>query len=257
MTTPQTTPLTYNGYVTQIATMAVVDTTTVSSVVQSTDPAFNIIIPQMLNYAELRIQRDLDLLPSQTSRPYTIISASNQLQLDADDFVTVQTITINSSGNTYTLLPSTKEFLQNVYGSSASTAMPAYFAMYGGDLATGGNTYNNIIFGPYSDANYNATVTGTVRLPTLYQSATTALAATATTFISVYFPDLLIQASMIYIAQYQRNFGQASNDPSMGPTYELQYQNLLRSAAVEEGRKKFSAAAWSSMSPAVAATPSR
>lgn len=257
MTSPQTTPLTYNGYVTQIATMAVVDTTTSSGVVVGVDDAFNTIIPQMLNYAELRIQRDLDLLPSQTSRTYALTTGNNQLQLDADDFVTLQTVQINSGGNIFTLLPVTKEVLQNVYGSSASTARPVWFAMYGGDLSTGGNTYNNIIVGPYPDANYAITITGTVRLPTLYQSATTELANTATTFISTYFPDLLIQASMIYIAQYQRNFGQASNDPAMGPTYELQYQNLLKSATVEEARKKFSAAAWSSMSPAVVATPSR
>jgi len=257
MTAPQTTPLTYNGYITQVATMAVVNTTTVSGVVQGVDASFNAIVPQMLNYAELRIQRDLDLLPSQTSRTYTLVTGNNQLQLDADDFVTVQTIAITSGGITYPLLPSTKEYLQNVYGSSASTAMPTLFAMYGGDLASGGNNYNNILLGPYPDSDYSVTVTGTVRLPTLYQNATTAQAATGTTFISTYFPDMLVQASMIYIAQFQRNFGQASNDPSMGPTYELQYQNLLKGAAVEEGRKKFSAAAWSSMSPAVAATPSR
>ena len=243
MTAPQTNPLTYNLYVTQIANMAVVDTTTVSGVVQGVDSAFNILIPSMLNYAELRIQRDLDLLPSQTSRTYTLTTGSNQLQLDVDDFVTVQTIAVTSGGNTYPLLPSTKEFLQNVYGASGSTDMPAYFAMYGGDLSTGGNTYNNIIVGPYPDQNYPVTVTGTVRLPSLYQNATTALAGSATTFISTYLPDLLVQASMIYVAQYQRNFGQASNDPAMGPTYELQYQNLLRGAGVEEARKKFSAAA--------------
>ena len=257
MTAPQTTPLTYNGYVTQIATMAVVDTTTVSGVVQGTDTAFNNLLPQMLNYAELRIQRDLDLLPSQTSRTYSLTTGNNQLQLDVDDFVTVQSVQINSGGNTIPLLPVTKEILQNVYGSSTATAQPVWFAMYGGDLATGGNTYNNIIVGPYPDAAYAITITGTVRLPTLYQNATTALASTATTFISTYLPDLLIQASMIYIAQFQRNFGQASNDPAMGPTYELQYQNLLKSAVVEEARKKFSAAAWSSMSPAVVATPTR
>ena len=59
MSTPNTTPLTYNGYVTQIGTMAVVNTTTNSGVVVGVDAAFNNIIPQMLNYAELRIQRDL------------------------------------------------------------------------------------------------------------------------------------------------------------------------------------------------------
>lgn len=257
MTAPQTTPLTYNGYVSQIATMAVVETTTSSGVVQGVDAAFNAIIPQMLNYAELRIQRDLDLLPSQTSRNYTLTIGSNQLQLDVDDFVTLQSVQVNDGGNTYTMLPVTKEYLQNVYGSSSTTGIPAYFAMYGGDLSTGGNTYNNIIFGPYPAAAYGVTITGTVRLPTLYKNATTELASTGTTFISTYLPDLLVQASMIYIAQYQRNFGQASNDPAMGPTYELQYQNLLKTAIVEEARKKYSAAAWSSMSPAVAATPSR
>jgi hypothetical protein len=62
---------------------------------------------------------------------------------------------------------------------------------------------------------------------------------------------------MIYISQFQRNFGAASNDPNMGPTFELQYQNLLKSAFVEEARKKFAASAWSSMSPPMAATPTR
>ena len=257
--TPQTTPLTYNGYVTQVATMAVVNVQTTSGIVVGVDADFNAIIPQMLNYAELRIQRDLDLLPSQTSRPYTLTIGSNQLQLGAYDFVTVQTITLNVSNVTYPLLASTKEYLQNVYGSSAvgSRGRPKIFAIYGGDLSTGGETYNNILLGPYPDIAYNVEVIGTVRLPTLYENATTPLAATGTTFISTYFPDLLIQASLIYISQFQRNFGQASNDPAMGPTYELQYQNLLRAAAVEEGRKKFSASAWSSMSPQVAATPTR
>lgn len=257
MTAPQTTPLTYNGYVSQVATMAVVETTTVSGVVQGVDASFNSIIPQMLNYAELRIQRDLDLLPSQTSRSYTLTAGNNQLQIDVDDFVTLQTLQIDSSGNLFTLLPVTKEYLQNVFGSSGTQGRPVYFAMYGGDLATGGNSYNNILVGPYPDAPYSVTITGTVRLPTLYQYAAPGIASTETTFISTYLPDLLLQASMIYIAQYQRNFGQASNDPAMGPTYELQYQNLLKTAIVEEARKKYSASAWSSMSPALAATPTR
>ena len=181
------------------------------------------------------------------------------MQLGAYDFVTIQTITLTVANETYTLLPATKEYLQNVYGSAATAnrARPKLFAMYGGDLSTGGETYNNILVGPYPDIAYSVDVIGTVRLPTLYENATTPLAATGTTFISTYFPDLLIQASLIYISQFQRNFGAASNDPSMGPTYELQYQNLLRGAAVEEGRKKFSASAWSSMQPPVAATPTR
>ena len=226
MSTPATTPLTYNLYVQQLANMAVVGVTTVSGVVVPVDPSFATLIPQALNYAELRIQRDLDILPSVTTINYSLTPNNNILQLGVNDFVTVQTITISYNGNTYTLLPTTKEFLQNVYGSSGSAAMPQYFAMYGGDYATAGNTYNNVLLGPYPDNAYSVTVSGTIRMPTLGNNSSSALASTATTFISTYYPDLLIQASMIYVAQYQRNFGSASNDPSMGPTYELQYENL-------------------------------
>jgi len=48
-----TTGLTYTQYVTQIATLAVVE---------ETDPAFVTILPQMITYAENRIYRDLDFL---------------------------------------------------------------------------------------------------------------------------------------------------------------------------------------------------
>lgn len=257
MSNAQTNPLTYNGYVTQIATMAVVNTQTTSGVVEGVNTEFNNLIPQMLNYAELRIQRDLDLLPSQTTNTYTLTSGDNLLSIDVDDFVTIQTVQLTSGTAKLTVLPVSKEYIQNVYNDSSVTSRPVVYAMYGGDSATGGDTYNYILFGPYPDANYPVLVTGTVRLPSLYKYATPVLAATGKTFISTYLPDLLIQASMIYISQFQRNFGSAANDPAMGPTYELQYQNLLQSAVVEEARKKFQASAWSSMSPPMAATPTR
>jgi hypothetical protein len=68
---------------------------------------------------------------------------------------------------------------------------------------------------------------------------------------------MFIFASMIYISAYQRNFGRANDDPAMAQTYESQYQALKVSALTEENRKKFEAAAWTSYSPAPAATPSR
>lgn len=257
MASPQTTPLTYNLYVTQVATMAVVNTTTVSGVVQGVDPAFNAIIPQMLSYSELRISRDLDLMPSLTSNSYQLSPGSNVLQLGVSDFVTVQTVGVTVGGALTPLLPVSKEYLQVVYGDPSFTAQPVAFAMIGGDAATGGNTFNNILVGPYPDINYPVAVMGTVRLPTLYQNATQALAATATTFISTWLPDLLIQASMIYIAQFQRNFLPTSNDPDQPGSYELQYGNLLKGAIVEEARKRFSAGAWSSMGPTPIASAGR
>jgi len=141
------------------------------------------------------------------------------------------------------LLPCTKEFLDAVYGSSlaANRGQPKYFA-----------PFNETLFyvGPVPDTTYDVEVVGTVRPAPL--SATVPV-----TFISEYLPDLLVMASMIYISAYQRNFGKESDDPQMAQSYEGQYQLLLKSAVVEEARKKFDAAGWSSQSPATVATPTR
>ena len=258
MTNPSTTPLTYNGYVTQVATMAVVNTTTTNGVVVGVDASFNAIIPQMLNYAELRIQRDMDLLQSQVENStYALTANSNKLAIDVDDFVTLQTFQVTAGGVSTPLLPSTKEFLQNVYGSVAGATVPMYFAPYGGDLATFGSTTQTFIVGPWPDQNYPVVLTGTVRMQTLYAKATTALAATGVTFISTYLPDLLIMASMIYLSAFQRNFGRQADDPAMAQSYENHYQLLLKGATMEEYRKKFEADGWTSESTPVAATLTR
>ena len=255
MTTPATTPLTYNGYVTQVATLGVVEITTAGGVVVGNDDWFNLIIPQMLNYAELRIQRDVDLLALQTSNAsYALTSGSNQLSISTNDFVTLQTITINGTP----LTPVGKEWLQTVYPTGFSTTgTPQYFAMLGGDAATAGNTSILVRFGPPPDSAYALTIFGSVRMPTLYQYANATDAGTQTTFISTWLPDLLVMASMIYLSAYQRNFGRIADDPQMAVTYESQYGTLLRGAQVEEARKRFAASGWSSMPTSPAATQGR
>jgi hypothetical protein len=258
MSNPVDVPLTWNAYVTQIANMAVMQTTIVGGIVQGVDDSFNVLIPQAVNYAELRIQRDLDLLPARTSLATAVVSGNPNLTLSVDAFVTLETIVVNNGGALSPLLPVSREFIQNVY-LGGTQGVPQYFAMYGGDAATGGNTSNIVLLGPTPDSNYPITITGMVRLPSLYLNATALLAGTATTFISAYLGDLLIQASMIYVSQFQRNFGPAlpTNDGSMPGAYESQYQILLQGAQSEEGRKKFAASGWSSMSQPTVATPSR
>ena len=141
------------------------------------------------------------------------------------------------------LLPTTKEFLDSVYGSGATAnrGVPQYFAPF--------DDYTFLV-GPYPDQSYTCEIVGTYRPNSLSSTNTT-------TYISLYLPDVFIMASMIYISAYQRNFGRANDDPQMAITYESQYQALLKSAMVEENRKKFEAAAWSSQSPSPVATPTR
>ena len=242
-----------------MATLAVVLTTTNGSgVVTGVDAAFNNLIPSMLNYAEMRIQKDLDLLASQIGNlSYTLSQGVNTLLISANDFQTIQTVAVTNGTATVPLLPTSKEFIQNTYNDTSSSYQgnPIFFAMYGGDAASGGNTSNILLFGPFPDQGYSLTITGTKWMPSLYASAS--VDGNETTYISTNYPDLLIQASMVYISQFQRNFLPTSNDPQMPGSFEAQYQTLLKGAIELENRKKFRDAAWSSQSQSPVATPTR
>jgi len=222
------------------------------SVVPTTDTNFQIILPQMISYAELRMQRDLDFLSTQISTSaYSLTSGNNQLTLPTFQFIVPQTFEVlDGFGNSIPLLPVAKEFIQNVYGSGSATGMPQYFAVYGGDNATTGYMSQYMIVGPTPNFGYSVRLTGTVHAAPLSATNTS-------TFISTYLPDMFIMASMIYISAYQRNFGRLNDDPAMAQTYESQYQALKAGALVEENRKKFQAAAWTSYSPAPVASPTR
>lgn len=234
--------LTYATYVEQIATMAVI---------QQNDANYLTIVPSMINYAELRMQRDLDFLSTQISNSsFSFATGVNILTIPTSSFVSLQTFEVITNGNSSPLLPIGKEYIQNVYSNGSTADVPKYFAVYGGDTATTGLTSQNILVGPTPDDNYVVRLTGTVR-------STPLSAANTTTFISVYLPDLFIMASMIYISAYQRNFGRQSDDPQMAQSYESQYQALKASALVEENRKKFEAAAWTAYSPSPVASPTR
>lgn len=242
--------------------MAVVQTMETGGVWVGADAAFNTVVPQMLSYAEGRIQRDLDLLPSQASNNYMLTAGSNILPIPIDDFLTLQTLEwIQANGptvvNATPLLPVSKEFIQNCYSGAASASSPMYFAMVGDNFGDGGDSFNNVMLGPTPNFNYSVRVTGTVRLPSLYKYASTGLADTQYTWISAYLPDMLIMASMIYISAFQRNFSATSDDQQMGMSYEKQYQALRLGAISEENRKKFEGSGWSSYSTPVSATPTR
>lgn len=245
-----TTGLTYSSYQTQIAEMAVVS---------PTDPNFLAILPAMIDYAELRIYRDLDLLASVTTATQIFLPGSRSVTFP--QFVTVQEINvITPMGSLYPdsatrvpLLPTTKEFINVNYPTPTYVATPIYFAPQS-QSSTGTTpttqTLNTFLIAPFPDGPYTLEIIGTYRPPSLSSTV-------STTFISQNLPDLFIMASMVYISAYQRNFGRQSDDPAMAVSYESQYQALLKGAMVEEFRKKFQAGGWSSMTPAVVATPGR
>ena len=262
MSVPATTPLSYNAYIQQMGVMAIVQTVETSGVWAGVDPAFNTIVPQMLNYAELRIARDIDILNSQTTNLYTLTAGDPILAIPINDFLILQTLEIVQQSGSATvsgtpLLPVSKEFIQNCFSGLANAGTPQYFVVVGDNFGDGADSYNKVLFGPPPNYPYTVRVTGSIRMASLYTYASAGPADTSYTYISQFYPDLLILASMIYITMFQRNFGPASDTPESGMTYEKQYQALRIGAIAEENRKKLQGSAWSAYSTPVSATPTR
>lgn len=235
--------LTYTQYVSSIANLLVVPTD---------DPGFATDLPNIIDDSELRIYRDLDLLDTSTRDSSASLTAGNRnfnLPSSVGTFVvtgeinviTPATATTADGGTRNQLAPTSNEMLNALWPAVAGSTVPQYFSMVNQGL---------IIVGPWPDANYRIEVVGTVRPAALSST-------NVTTLLSTYWPDLLIAASMVRAAGYQKNYGQGVDDPKMAVTWETHYQELLKGADTEEMRKKFTSEGWSSDDPAKIATPPR
>jgi hypothetical protein len=259
-----TNPLSFNGWVQQIGVLVPVGITeTAGDASTFNDPDLNTAIPSILSYAENRIQRDLDMLPAQTSNAYTLTPGNYLFPLPSNDFVLVQRIVLEQLNgsqviSTTPLLEVSQEFIQNCYGGLATSGTPQYFAMVGDNWGNGGNINNNIAFGPTPSYAWPIRVHGLIRTPSLFIYSGGTAASTVYTYISQWYPDLLVMASMIYVAgAFQKNFSSTSDDPQAPLNYEKQYQALRIGAIQEENRKRGAGSGWSAYSTPVSATPTR
>jgi hypothetical protein len=157
---------------------------------------------------------------------------------------TAPVVSASASGVAGTLAFSSPHGVENGSQITISSFSPAYW---------NGTFTANFINSTTIGITLPTTVSGTVNASTIGVVAK----GSGITFISQYFPDLFIMASMVYISAYQRNFGRQSDDPQMAQSYESQYQTLLKGAAVEEARKKFEGPGWTSQSPSPISSPTR
>jgi len=233
------TPLTYSDYVTELARLAVVD---------ADNAGFLGNLPSCINYAELRIYQDLDLLSTVSAQTgFTLTALTRYLVFPISAFITLQEVNVITPygttnpdlGSRNPCRPVTKEYLDNVWGSVTGAAVPDSFALL---------NQNTLLFGPWPLQAYSLELVGTIRPTSLSASNTT-------TFISTYLPSLFLMASMVFISGAQRNFGKQSDDPAMAVSYESQYQILKDEALGEEIRKKFNSPSGTSMSPTPANSP--
>ena len=227
--------LNYTTYVAQIANIMTVTSTTAQ---------FQTMLPGMIDYAEQRIYRELDLLNTVVRDASSgTVSGVRDFTLPITSqgkFVTVQGINLFSpagttaaTGSRSALQPVSRDFLEATYGSgNIGSGQPVYFAMI--------NQWT-VILGPWPNGAYRLEVVGTIRPTPLSDTNTT-------TFLTEYLPDLFIAASMIYASGYQRDFGSQADNPQQSQSWESQYERLFASANGEEMRKKFSGPGWTSYS---------
>lgn len=229
----------YSQYVTSLAN---------TLVVPSTDSNFVIELPNIIDDAEQRIYRELDLLATIIQDNSGTLTANSRKFTFPQHFVVSESLNVYTPVNTTTskfqLIPVTREWMDAVYPNEASASTPSvpnYYAMI---------TDQIIIVGPPPDANYTLEVVGTIRPAPL--SATN-----PTTYLTQYLPDLFFAASMVFGAGYLNNFGAMTDNPQMSVSWEAHYQALKGSADIEEARKKYASSAWSPKQPIPISTPPR
>jgi len=198
------------------------------------DSNFMAIQNMMIDDAEQRCYRALNLLDEtvrDSSGTLTTSSRSFTLPTTNGTFISVEQFNVitpvgTSTADSGTRNPMTamsKEAMDALWPSATGSTVPLYFAPV---------TQDTFIVAPFPDQAYNVEVVGVQRPTPLYTSLTTSP-------LSVFFPDLFVAASMVFIAGYMHNFGVQADDPKMSVNWEAHYNALLADAKTEEARKRF------------------
>jgi hypothetical protein len=241
--------LNYTTFVSEMATLTVIS----STILVSGDNNFAGIMPGIIDYAEGRIYRDLDLPAVRVTD--TSVSCSSGVRTIAlsttqGTLLVVQTVnlfssagTTSSNGTRIPLVPVSVAVVDAVYPSALSSncGLPTYFARV---------TDTEIMFGPTPDQPYGTEVIATTRPQPL--SATN-----STTWLSLNVPELMVAAGMVFASGHMRNYGAQADDPKMAASWEQQYTTLLKSQSVDTLRMKFETEGWSQNLPSPVATPPR
>ena len=200
------------------------------------DANFQAILPTIIDYAERRCYRELDLVYATSAQTVTLTANNrnvNLLNLVPYLYILEELNVITPAGQSpdagsrNQLSVVSKEWLDAVWTSSSGAAVPRYFALV---------TDVNLILGPWPDQGYTLEVVGKYLPLQLYDPF-----GQSGTFLSLYLPDLFLAAAMISASGYRKNYGAQADEPRMAMSWEQVFQTLLQSAKSEETRRRFQA----------------
>lgn len=205
------------------------------------------ILPDMINYAEGRIYRDLDLIQANVAesaalaggnRNFFLSSLTQAVEIIDSVNIITPAATQPDAGTRNPCQRTSVEYINSMF-AAATPGIPEYFA-----------TVDNqtLLFGPTPNGNYQAEVIGQY-IPAALSASNT------TTIITANLPDIFVTCSMVFGAGYQRDFGSMADDPAMGTNWDKQYQAAMQGQIVQEFRKKAASQGWTSRAPSPLATP--
>jgi hypothetical protein len=242
-------PMNYTTLVSEVATFTVIS----SNTLVNGDANFAGPMEAIINYAEGRIYRDLDL-PNNSITDTSIACSSGvrliNLSTGQGTLLVIESLNLFTSAGTTSsnatrkpLVPTSKAVIDTIYPSALSSRCgePEYFARVS-DI--------QLILGPTPDQAYGTEVIATIRPAPLS-------ASNSSTWLTQNVPELMLAGCMIAAAGYMRDFGSQADDPKMAQSWEQQYQVLAQSAKDDTQRMKFTADGWTQAQPSPLAQPPR
>jgi hypothetical protein len=200
--------------------------------------------PLVIDRAEQRAYRDLDMLATRVTAVQGNLTLTRSQVIPPPTFVAVERFNVltpvGSSGNNGVrnqLVRASPQMIDLTWPSDGVfPGVPRYYAML---------SDTNVILGPAPDAAYAFEVTGPQR-PVALSSAN------SSTFLTQIYPDLFFASAMIEAGMYMRY-----TEPQMATSWAAEYGVLKGSAIVEEMRKRSWAEGWVDKQPSPVAKPPR
>ena len=198
------------------------------------------VLGRFIENAEYRIFYDIPMDSDRVEYQGTLAADTNTVRVPAG-MVFVRGVEVFNSTSSRTgpatwLLKRDRTFINEYVGQLTgpegsqtgqdTTALPKYYAMFGGATGTGSTTSGNIIMAPTPDANYLINIHGNI-VPTGLETETSG------TYLSKYFPQGLLYASLV------EAYGYLKGPMDMLTLYEQKYkQELEKFASVQIGRRR-------------------
>ena len=212
---------TYSTFVPALAALLTVD---------PSDSDFSTLLPTIIQDAELRCYRELDLVSASVAVPGTLTANTRSFTLPttSGSIIVVDAINVFDASNVrHPVKPASRDVIDTFWPSDtapSASSIPKLFAR---------PDETAVLLGPAPGTAWNVEVVGTIR-------PTPLSAINPTTFLTSSIPDLFMAAAMAFATGgLLKNYGAASEDPRAAVSWEAHYQTLLSSARPEELRKTY------------------